>query len=85
MVKSKKKKPTRKLATKKQAHATKKSQKRTTRPFKGADFVKQTSTNYKIQKVCATTNGLKVNEKTLKRTPQRDRQFSNFKKTHSKG
>lgn len=85
MVKSKKRKPTRKVAKKTQSRATKTTTKRAVSPFKGADFVKQTSTNYKIQKVSATANGIKVNEKTLKRTPQRDKQFNNFKKAHSKG
>ena len=70
-----------KTSTTSKAPAKKKAVKRTPNPFRNADYVKQTSTNYKVQSVSVTQNGIKVHEKTMKRTPALDKKFNAVKRS----
>ena len=80
------KKSTRRSSAKKVAPKRTMARKTTARkpasanPFKGADFIKQQTTQYKVQQVVTTGNGLSVKEKTVKRTPATDRKFNQLKK-----
>ena len=71
---------TKKPTTKKKTTAVKTTAKKAVNPFKGADFVKQNATTYKVQSVVANSNGLKIKEKVVPRTTKTDRQFSSVLK-----
>lgn len=75
-----KKTATRKTATTRKTAVKSTAKKRQPNPFKGADYVKQTATTYKVQQVVANTNGLKVKEKVVPRNAKTDRQFSALKR-----